>query len=249
MSPQVGDIAASLAYQLKKEIAENYFGTRKLLEEEREDLLLQAKRLQKRWKRDVLPSLDKIVQLLMEEEPGRAFGCLIERGDLFQDRKPVREGHGTKPDVMSCSPPFALTVRGKYKKLVLAFYQLAVERGASLAQENNALQKRVHFFNEELAQFQAAFNLLEILAFIKSIEISDDLKGVLGNNSDPLAIKALEEKMNIKSLDLSREGGNILQTLPPLSRIQRSLEKLIDQTFHDHCSEIKKKWREGQFIV
>jgi hypothetical protein len=245
MAHPVGDIAAALAYQIKKEIAENYFGTRKGLEEERQDLLLQGKELQKSWDQEVLPLLNRIDQLLLGDQSGRAFWNLIGRGDLFTGRKSVQEGTGTKPKVISCSPPFAMTVRGKYKKLIVTFYRMAIERGAPLFQKHHSLQKRVDLFNEELIRFQSSCNLLEVLSFIKSLENLDDLKGVLGNNSDPRTIPALEEKLLIKPLDLAGEGGEVLRTLPPLMEIQRPLEGLIDQTFQIHCSEIKKRLGEG----
>lgn len=245
MAHQVGDIAAALAYQVKKEIAENYFGTRKGLEEEREDLLLQGKELQNSWDQDVLPLLDRIDQLLMGGQSGRAFWNLIGRGDLFAGRKPVQEGQGAKLKGFSCSPLFAMTVRGKYKKLIVTFYHMAEKRGASLFQKHHSLQKRVELFNEEVNRFQSSCNLLEILSFIKSLENLDDLKGILGNNSDPRTIPALEEKLLIKPLDLAREGGDVLPILPPLMEIQRPLEGLIDQTFQTHCSEIKKGLGEG----
>lgn len=246
MPHQVGDIAAALAYQIKKEIAENYFGTRKILEEERQDLLLQGKKLQKIWEGEVLPLLDRIVQLLMGGQSGRAFGSFIGRGDLFETGEPVRQQQGTKPDPISCSPPFALTVRGKYKKLIVSLYQMAAAKEAFLMDKNKALQKRVDLFNEELARFQSSCNLLEVLSFIKSIENLDDLKGVLGNNSDPRTIPALEEKLMIRPLDLAGEGGGgVFRALPPLSEIKGSLERLIDQTFQTHCSEIKRRWGEG----
>jgi hypothetical protein len=236
-----GDIAAALAYQVKKEIAENYFGTRKAQEEEREDLLLQGKRLQKSWEEEVFPLLERIVQLLMEGNTGRTFGTLIEREDLFGTRNSSRIEQEAKTALLSCSPPFALTARGRYKKLIITIYQMAVERGDFLAQKNNALQKRVDLFNEELARFQSSFNLLEILSFVKTIENRDDLKGILGNNSHPGALPDLEEKMTIKPLDLSREGGDFLRALPPLSRIKKPLEQLIDLTYPVYCSKIKKK--------
>ncbi len=81
MSSQAGDIAAALAYQVKKEIAENYFGHRRELEEEREELLDQGKKIQKAWEQEVLAALRTIVALFPGPEKGRAFLALIGQED------------------------------------------------------------------------------------------------------------------------------------------------------------------------
>jgi hypothetical protein len=88
---QVGDIAEALAYQVKKEIAENYFGTRKGLEEERDVLIRHGEQLKKNWDREVLPVLTTIFHLFIQEEEGRAFLDLIQRQDLLEWIKRDRE--------------------------------------------------------------------------------------------------------------------------------------------------------------
>ena len=118
MSPPVGDISAALAYQVKKEIAENYFGSRKVLEEEREDLLQQKRVLEKTWEQEVLSILTRIYKLFIREEESRAFFDLIKRRDLVESIKQVLKDQGIDPSRLSCPLPFALTARGKYKKMI-----------------------------------------------------------------------------------------------------------------------------------
>ncbi|MCJ7832867.1 MAG: hypothetical protein MUQ20_00585 [Deltaproteobacteria bacterium] len=243
MPSQVGDIAAALAYQVKKEIAENYFGTRKILEEERDVLIRQGEQLKKTWDREVLPVLTNIFQLFVREEEGRAFLDLIKRGDLLISIRQSLRGEGINLSRLSCSLPFALTVKGKYKNLIINLYRKAKAKEDELGTEFNALGKKVRLFNEDVEKFNSCYHLSDILSLINSFENKSDLKGVLGENTDPRAIPMLEEKLILKPLDLSGEGAAVIQTLPPLKEILGPLKQLILQTFDHHCSEIKKTIR------
>ena len=122
MSTQVGDIAAALAYQVKKEIAENYFGTRRELEEEREDLIRQANLIQEAWVQEVEALLVLIGELLLDPETVKSFLAL-----LGQERLPLEVPD--RPDrtfckaVEACPPSFAFTSQAKYQALIAQLYR------------------------------------------------------------------------------------------------------------------------------
>lgn len=240
MPTPVADISAALAYQVKKEIAENYFGSRKALEEERDDLTRQEGILKKAWEQEVLSTLTRIYLLFIREEEGRAFLDLIKREDLIKSINRGLKDQGIPPFPLSCSLPFTLTAKGKYKKLIVSLYQLARTQGEALGNEFRTLQKKVSLFNEELNHFNSCFNLSDILSLIHSFENRDDLKGVLGDNTDPLAVPLLEKKLMLKPLELDPEGETLLRPLPPIKEIQGPLKLLIDLAFQGHCPEIKK---------
>ncbi len=241
MSTQVKDVSAALAYQVKKEIAENYFGTRKALEEEREDLLRERKELEEAWARTVFPNLIRICQTLVGEGESRAFLNLIRREDLLPLIQKDLKGPGGDFSPAACEIPFALTAKGKFKKLIFSLYQSAKTNEESLWNTFRSHQKKVDLFNEDLNQFTSCYSLSDILSLTHSFESRDDLKGVLGENSDPRAIPLLEEKMILRPIDPGRGGGAFLQPLPPLKEIQNPLKLLLDLAFQTHCSEIKNK--------
>jgi hypothetical protein len=241
MPSDAGDIAAALAYQVKKEIAENYFGARRSLEEEREELLSRSRKLVRSWEKEVLPLLIQIGSLLMSETAVRAFLKIIKREDLLPLLK--KETAECKPnqEVLSCSPSFALTARGKYRNLIFATYALARQRMKKLAEEIEGLEKQAVLFNEDLAKFNTSFCLSDILSFIKALDGVDGLKGVLGENIDPRAVPLLEEKLLLRPLQLSREGLPSRLVLPPLKEIKGPLGKCLDQAYSEHCPEIKER--------
>jgi hypothetical protein len=241
----VGDISAALAYQVKKEIAENFFGTRKALEEEREDLITQMGRLQKNWKGEVLPFLKRMVYFLVDRETGIQFVRLIQQEAWLGSLITSTEDQEAQPMAAHGTPALAFTAKGKYANLILSLYRNAEAKARSLIPAYSLLLKKADRFNEELAGFQARFNLADILSFIKSIENQNDLKGVLGDNSDLRTLPALEKAMVIKPLRFGKEEENLIQPLPLLTEIQKPLSNLISQAFQRHGLEIKKRLRAG----
>jgi hypothetical protein len=238
LSTQAGDIAAALAYQVKKEIAENYFGTRRELEGEREDLIDQAKKLQESWEREVQAPLGRIGELLLDPETAKSFLAL-----LGQERLPLavpdRPDRTFAEAVETCPLPFVLTSRAKYQALIAQWYVLAWGRSQLLLVKVRALGGKVRLYNEDLAKFSRSYSLQEILAFIKAIEGSSELKGVLGENTDPRAIPELEKKLMLKSVDFSGLGLSQVKPLPKLSQIRDPLRALVKQAFSRNGEQIK----------
>jgi hypothetical protein len=241
---QVGDIASALAYQVKKEIAENFFGTRKILEEERNDLIQQEIKLEKAGQQEVLPILIRILQLFIGEEEGQSFLNLLQREDLIESVKQAIKDQVINPSPILSDFPFAFTAKGKYKNLIFALYHMAKANIDELLKEFNVLQKQAILFNEDLTKFKSSYSLSDILSLIKSIEGADGLKGVLGENTDPRSVPLLEEKLLLRPLDFSREKMPILRPLPSVTDIEEPLNRFIDQTFQNHGSEIKKALRD-----
>jgi hypothetical protein len=235
---QVGDIAAALAYQVKKEIAENYFGTRRELEEEREDLVSQAKRVQKIWVQEVQAPLDLIGELLLDSEIAKSFFALVGREGLPLV-VPDRPDRTFSKAVEACPLPFALTSQAKYQALIFQLYGLAWGRSQPVLEKVRALEKKARLYNEDLAKFSLSYSLQEILAFIKAIEGSSELKGVLGENTDPRAVPELEKKLMLKSLDPSGLGPSEVKPLPKLNQVRESLRSLVKQAFRQNGDQIK----------
>jgi hypothetical protein len=245
MPSQAGDIAAALAYQVKKEIAENYFGTRRELEEEREELLDQGRKIQKAWDQEVLAVLRMMAGLFPDPEKGRALLTLIGQEELTgwnSEPSPRTFSEATG----ACRLPLTFTSRGKYRALLERLYLLAVERSRKVLEKHGAWRKKISLHNEEVVNFGASFNLTEILSFMKALEGADELKGVLGENLDPRAVPELEQKLRMKVIPSGPQGAFALKPLPELQEIREALRNLAHRSFEEQSKEIRACLRGGE---
>lgn len=239
MTREMGDIAAALAYQVKKEIAENFFGTRKQLEEERGELLREEEELLREWAEKVIPIFLKIRLFLVGEEEGQAFLSLI--GEPGIDEKGKREDSSLPSAEVNPlpAPSFGWTRKGKYRKHIFTLYRTAWAEAQILEERFRALVQKVALFNEDLTHFNDAFSLSEILSLTGALEEGNEAKCVLGESCEPAAVPQLEEKLRIRPLSLSRSS---LPTLPPLSEIRKPLKELIHRSFRKYGPDIKRHW-------
>jgi|GEM_PF-2398954 len=242
MTREVGDIAAALAYQVKKEIAQNFFGTRRALEEEKEELQREKEELLKEWEEKVLPFLRKIRLLLKGEEEGRAFLALIGEKALAGQREQDEGEALPKAEPSLPLPPFAWTRKSKYQKYLLALYRAAEAEARALEERFQALVTKGKLFNEDLTHFNTSFSLSEILSLTSALKEVDDAKCVLGENCEPEAVPHLEEKLRLTPLNLDESS---LPYLPPLKTILKPLKELIRGAFRKYGEEIEAVWPSG----
>lgn len=242
---QAGDIAAALAYQVKKEIAENYFGTRRELEEEREDLLVQGGKIRRAWEQEVAAPLNMIVDLLPDPEAGRTFRSLVGLVNR-PEATPEATQQAFSEALGVCRLPLSFTSKGKYRALLDQLYRLAAERGRKVMEKFQALQKKIKLHNEEVIKFGSSYNLSEILAFIKAIEGADEIKGVLGENLDPRAVPELERKLSLKTLPPVDLGFPSTRPLPEYQAVRETLHALADRSYRRYTQEIKACLRPGE---
>ena len=180
-----------------------------------------------------------IGELLLDPETVKSFFAVLGQESLPL-AVPDRPDRTFFKAVEACPlPSFALTSQAKYQALIAQLYGLAWGRSQPLLEKVRALEKKVRLYNEDLAKFSLSYSLQEILAFIKAIEGNSELKGVLGENTDPRAVPELEKKLMLKSLDPSGLGLSEVKPLPKLSQIREPLRALVSQAFGRNREEIK----------
>ena len=155
--------------------------------------------------------LTLIGELLLDPETAKSFFVLLGLESL-SPAVPDRPDRAFSEAVEACPLPFALTSQAKYQALIAQLYDQAWERSQSVLEKVRVLEKKVRLYNEDLAKFSLSYSLQEILAFIKAIEGSSELKGVLGENTDPRAVPELEKKMMHKGIGSLRFGAFRSQT-------------------------------------
>lgn len=235
MTPNFEDI---MAVELKKEIAERYFGFRKMIEEDELDLMQKMKYQISILEKRISFELIRIYVLLKDEELIQHFMELTgweER--LFYDPY-ITESETIRKKVFKGIKVRGLTKGGRFKNLVFDSYERLVEHVEHYRGDFEEIETTRETINEEIKLFYRKNDIGNIMGFLRSMDS-------IGGNEDTMGItpavgstSTLENKMRIQeSPPIDPELINI-PPLIPLSNISKDLKKLADKAFKMHGEKI-----------
>ncbi|MEK6198271.1 MAG: hypothetical protein N2B58_08870 [Desulfobacterales bacterium] len=235
MTPNFEDI---MAVELKKEIAERYFGFRKMIEEDELDLMQKMKYQISILEKRISFELIRIYVLLKDEELIQHFMELTgweER--LFYDPY-ITESETIRKKVFKGIKVRGLTKGGRFKNLVFDSYERLVEHVEHYRGDFEEIETTRETINEEIKLFYRKNDIGNIMGFLRSMDS-------IGGNEDTMGItpavgstSTLENKMRIQEPPpIDPELINI-PPLIPLSNISKDLKKLADKAFKMHGEKI-----------
>lgn len=226
----VDDISAALLYQVKKEIAERYFGTRKLIEEERAVLSEHVKVHKETAGKALFSVLGTIYKLL---------GCQEYIDEFWEitGTDPQNACERFPPEIVgnyTCPPDLTthgLTERGRYKNFIINCYKRLQIDARKYRQSYEDIMDECLLINEQMGRLRSSYNLDEILRFVRSIEDFGSLAGTLGENIVPNAHADLEAKLAIPKLECMGKEVAQVPVFPPLSQIKPRLKQLAGKAY------------------
>jgi hypothetical protein len=230
MQPTIEDI---LSYEIKKELADRYFGFRKLIEEDTLDLNEKIRQHSIILEKGICFELVRIYSLLKDEELiNRFIGLTGWKERLYYDpyltesptiRKRVFQGHKKR----------GLTKAGRFKNLLLESYDRLVIQVDQYRQKMQELIENRELIDEEIKLFYRQNDIVTIMSFLRNLDISQT-SGSIGGGSEAGLNDAYTEKMRVKPpLPIEQQ----LPIIPPLLRrphIHRELKKLADRAYRLH---------------
>ncbi len=222
-----GDISKALTYQVKREIAERYFGYRKIIEDDKKNLDVMRAELQRFYDERIGIDFVRIYVLLKDKNLIRAFLDIIgwPEGEFpFYDDYVVRS-KTIEGRLLKGMEPRGWTSRGKFVNLLVDSYKKLLEDFDSYRDKYEECIEEAEIINEEIRQFRDKFALDEILGFIGSLDSHDDLAGSLGENLPMGHMQELSERLRIDPLDTEHLAPKP-SVLPALKKIKGRLKNL-----------------------
>lgn len=227
MKNNVEDI---LAVELKREIAERYFGFRKMIEEDTLDLTEKIKYQLSILETRISYELIRIYILLKDEDLIHEFMKLTGWEEkLFYDPY-ITESPTIRKKVFKNIKIRGLTRAGRFKNLVFDAYERLAAHVEHYRENLEEVETSRETINAEIELFYRKNDIGNIMGFLRSIEGagSEDSMGI---SPDAGSIDTFEHKMRIeKPPPIDPELINI-PPLVPLPSISRELKKLIDKAY------------------
>ncbi|MDH3391299.1 MAG: hypothetical protein OEL85_05840, partial [Desulfobulbaceae bacterium] len=167
MTPNFEDI---MAVELKKEIAERYFGFRKMIEEDELDLMQKMKYQISILEKRISFELIRIYVLLKDEALIQHFMELTgweER--LFYDPY-ITESETIRKKVFKGIKVRGLTKGGRFKNLVFDSYERLVEHVEHYRGDFEEIETTRETINEEIKLFYRKNDIGNIMGFLRSMD-------------------------------------------------------------------------------
>lgn len=234
MQPSIEDI---LAFEIKKELADRYFGFRKIIEEDKLDLnekiKLQTAILEKRIGFELI----RLYILFKDEDLIHSFMELTGWEEkLFYDPY-ITESATIRKRVFKGIKIRGITRRGRFNNLVLDAYERLIDHVGHYREKLEELQTIHATINEEIILFYKKNDIGSIMDFFRSME-SPNGNGNLWVKPDGSSAETFRQKMKIEPPPAIDKVLTSVPPLMPVSNIRKELKKLIDQAFKLHGDQL-----------
>lgn len=228
-----------LSLEVKKEIADRYFGFRKMIEDDslayNEHIALAYRQLENEVGFDLVR-----LYILLHREPliydfYRVTGF---RDPVFLDPYLLRSP-SIRRRLFKGQTVHGFTRRGRFNHLFFDIYQRLSTGVSNYTVTMNRLLSEGKAIVEEIAVFHRKNDLGSMMDFLRRLDGSRDNSGLHGGIS-PLRDQNLEEKLRIQAPDTADTLLPAFPALPPLQRCKDSLNDLLDQAYSEqHQPEVR----------
>ncbi len=224
------DISKALAYQVKREMAEQYFGARRVIEEDIEALKPEYRALNDFYELKIGVDLLRIYSILKDKGLAEDFMSVIHwQGLPFYDDYMV-ESRNIARRLQEPVTSWGITAFYRFFNELCNAYELLERDAREYNERLEGLADEVATINEEIALFEKRFSLDEMMSFLRTMDRDPALEGVLGQNliANP---NVREEGLRLERLSHPRDQLPFVPALPVLSDVRHILKELAKQAF------------------
>lgn len=237
MSPDSPNIHEVLAYEIKKEIADRYFGFRKLIEDDKLDFAEKTRQYSFILEKRISFDLIRIYIVLKNEALIHRFLSLTGLpADLFYDPY-LTQSDTIRQRVFSGVHIHGLTHAGRFKNMVFDCYERLEVHVAEYRTKFDELKKYRDEINEEIETFYRKNDLGSIMGFLKTLGDPNKAGSMEGGMEMGMA-QSMDAKMRIDPQPPPEHYLLALQPLPNLASIRSALKELIRTAYEDHGPEL-----------
>jgi len=226
------NIDEMLSFEVKKELADRYFGFRKLIEEDIEDYDSQVVAAFRRLEQKIGFDLVRLYILLKDEQVIHDFfqtTGLKER--LFFDPY-LAESPTIRKRVFAGTMAHGLTKKSRFRNMVVETYQALTEHIDNYEENLHKLNEEQQTIAEEINIFYRNNDLSTIMTFLRGLGGAGSYKaGAMEGGLTPQTGTGLDKKMQFKA---PPPVDKLLPTLPkirPYKEIKKELLKVIDRAY------------------
>ncbi len=229
------DISKALAYQVKKEIAERYFGSKKLIEDDVSNLRHLIDELNKRYEERLGPAFVRIYSLLMEEDIIDRFIALIGWEEKpFYDSY-VNESVTIRKRLLEKMRSHGWIKKSRFVNMVFDAYRMLYREYEQVDELKSEILDELSIIKEELKLFEGKYSIDEIMSFVRQLDINrQSMSNVMGSNIDVLDTDKIAQTVKLEDISNLEAEMPYLHSLPEPAKVEDEIEKLAAMAYSRH---------------
>jgi hypothetical protein len=227
------EITEYISYEVKKEIADRYFGFRKLIEEDKLDLCEKIKQHSYILEKRICFDLLRIYVLLREEH---LIGLFLEltgiEAQLFYNSL-LPKSPGIQERVFENIRFHGLTRAGRFLNFGLDSYDRLALHIKQYGEQLDELFGDRDTINEEIKLFYRKNDITAIMSFLQAMGNPSLSSGLEGGMEVGLA-DAFEKKMRIEPPFPIEQHLPVIPPLKPLKTVRPTMTALMKKAYKSH---------------
>jgi len=228
------DIAKVLAYEIKKELADRYFGFRKLIEEDKSALDRSIRQYSITIEQKIGLGLSRIYILLGDEELIRKFLDMAGLEEqLFYDPY-ILESPTIRKRVFEGVRVHGITRARRFRNLILDAYHALDGHIQEYRKKFDEMLESEELIKEEIKLFYQKNDLGDIMGFLRGLDNSGGFNKGLDAGPGMVSPERLEEKMRVEPPPPIEQVLPVIPPIMPPAKIRKKLKQLAEQAFLRH---------------
>ncbi len=230
------ELADFLSFEVKKELAERYFGFRRLIEEDKESFASRVRESEISLAQLVCRDLVRIYILLQTEELIADFlaTCGLDER-LFYDPYLI-DSPTIRQRVFSGVHPRGLTLAGKFKRLFLDCYEELEAHVGRYRERLAELQAQWEVIDEEIRLFTRRHDLGGIMDFLRRLD--GPATTTLEGGPLPAGQGHLGQRMQLAPPPPVDTLLTIMPAVPAIGRVRHQLKELASRAYARHGRQL-----------
>lgn len=225
------DFAKSLAFEVKKDIAERYFGFRKVIEEDsdeyQKEVISSALVLETKIGFDLL----RIYALLQEDELIKRFYAITNLGEVLFFDSYISSSPTIRKRLFEDQEVRGFFRKSRFRNMFFDVYKSLRthvddyrNRIASLVEDREVIE-------EEIKLFYQKNDISGIMLFLRNLDGGSGTSGTMSGGIESDGTVNMEQKMRIRAPQPVEKFLPLLQAIPDPSSIEAELKILIDEAY------------------
>ncbi len=225
------DFAKSLTFEVKKEIADRYFGFRKIIEEDSDlyqrEIIDTALMLENKIGFDLL----RIYALLQDDELIEEFYTLTSLGEVLFFDSYVSHSPTIRKRLFEGQPVRGFFRKSRFRNMFFDVYASLYDHVHDYRRQLASLLEDHDVIEEEIRLFYQKNDISGIMLFLRNLEGDASTSGSMSGTITTGGAISIEKKMRLHAPQPVEKFLPVLKEIPEASSIKRELTALVRKAY------------------